>query len=233
MQGQHGWPPDCNIIVGNNITGNTEYGVFLYLTTSDNIFYHNNFLNNTHHAATYPGFPSLHFWDNGLEGNYWSNYTGADANQNGIGDTPHAIDANNTDYYPLMGTFHSFKTLPGYDVNVISNSTIEGFQYFESNSTIKMYVSNMTANQTHGFCRISIPYGVMSEPFSVTIDGANPTYWNYTLYDNGTHRWIYFEYEHTLREIVIIPEFPAFLIPPLFMIATLLAVIIYRRKHSM
>ena len=31
----------------------------------------------------------------------------------------------------------------------------------------------------------------------------------------------------------VIPEFPSFLILPLFMIATLLAVIIYRRKHSM
>ncbi len=127
--------------------------------------------------------------------------------------------------------FHSFNTTLGKYVNVISNSTIDSFRYFESNSTIRMYVSNVTANQTHGFCRISIPYEVMSEPFNVTIDGANPTYWNYTLYDNGTHRWIYFEYEHTTREIVIIPEFPSFLILPLFMAATLLAVIIIRRKH--
>ena len=31
----------------------------------------------------------------------------------------------------------------------------------------------------------------------------------------------------------IVPEFPSFLILPLFMIATLLAVVVYRRKHSM
>jgi len=31
----------------------------------------------------------------------------------------------------------------------------------------------------------------------------------------------------------VIPEFPSFLVLPLFMIATLLAVIVYRRKHSM
>jgi hypothetical protein len=30
-----------------------------------------------------------------------------------------------------------------------------------------------------------------------------------------------------------IPEYPSFLLPPLFMISTLLAVILYRRKHSM
>ncbi len=129
-----------------------------------------------------------------------------------------------------MGMFHSFNTTLGKYVNVISNSTIDSFRYFESNSTIRMHVSNMTADQTHGFCRVSIPYEVMSEPFTVTIDGANPTYWNYTLYDNGTHRWIYFEYEHTTREIVIVPEFPSFLVLPLFMTATLLAVIVSRRN---
>jgi hypothetical protein len=96
-----------------------------------------------------------------------------------------------------------------------------------------MQVSNMTANQTHGFCRISIPYEVMSEPFNVTIDGANPTYWNYTLYDNGTHRWIYFEYEHSTREIEIIPDFSAIITFPLFMIATLLIAIISRKKRTL
>ena len=35
------------------------------------------------------------------------------------------------------------------------------------------------------------------------------------------------------QDLDSIPEFPSFLILPLFMIATLLAVIIYRRKHSM
>ena len=32
---------------------------------------------------------------------------------------------------------------------------------------------------------------------------------------------------------IVIPEFPSFLILPLFMIATLLVVTVYRRKHSM
>jgi len=219
-----------NTVVGNNITRNSDYGVFLFAYIHDNIFYHNNFLGNTHHVGTY--LPSVHVWDNGYPsgGNYWSNYTGVDLNHDGMGDTEYIINANNTDYYPLMGPFHSFSTTLGLHVKVISNSTIESFQYFASNSTIIMHVSNMTANQTRGFCRISIPYEVMSEPFNVTIDGANPTYWNYTLYDNGTHRWIYFEYEHTTRKIVIIPEFPAFLILPIFMIATLLAVKARKKK---
>ncbi len=216
-----------NVLIGNTISNNSR-GIYLAWGSDYNVLFHNNLVSNTVQVSV----TTVNTWDYGYPsgGNYWSNYTGVDLNHDGIGDTEHFIDANNTDNYPLMGMFHSFNTTLGKYVNVISNSTIEGFQYFESNSTIRMHVSNMTANQTHGFCRISIPYEVMSEPFNVTIDGANPTYWNYTLYDNGTHRWIYFEYEHTTLEIVIIPEFPSFLILPLFMVATLLAVMVYRKQ---
>ena len=41
-------------------------------------------------------------WDNGSQGNYWSNYTGTDNNGDGIGDTPYLVYENNQDNYPLM-----------------------------------------------------------------------------------------------------------------------------------
>jgi hypothetical protein len=79
---------------------------------------------------------------------------------------------------------------------------------------------------------VSLPYDVLSPPFNVTIDGANPTYWNYTLDDNGTHRWIYFEYAHSTKEVVIVPEFPSAFILPLFIALSLLVAIAYRRKQA-
>jgi hypothetical protein len=44
---------------------------------------------------------------------------------------------------------------------------------------------------------------------------------------------IYFEYEHSSLEIVIVPEFPSVFIMSLFMTATLLVVMGYRRKHTL
>jgi len=134
-----------------------------------------------------------------------------------------------------MGMFSCFNTTLGKSVNVVSNSTIESFEYFESNRTIRMHVSNMTSNQTFGFCRVCISHTLMNvSNIEVIInDGLTPVlYHNYTLYDNTTHRWICFAYEHSIHEIIIIPEFPSLLILPIFMIGTLLAVIVYRRKKG-
>ncbi|UCG37183.1 MAG: right-handed parallel beta-helix repeat-containing protein, partial [Candidatus Bathyarchaeota archaeon] len=132
-----------NTLSENNVSSNAYDGIFLYDSLNNRIF-HNNFVDNVQQVNIVPsGYPNS--WDNGLEGNYWSNYTGTDTDYNGVGDTPHVIDAGNTDYYPLMGPFHGFNTSLGKSVNVISNSTIDSFRYFESNSTIRMHVSNMTA----------------------------------------------------------------------------------------
>jgi parallel beta-helix repeat protein len=241
-----------NTIFENNIKNN-GYGIFLYDSSNNtffgnwiadneygispcpdypNRFYHNNLINNTQQVY-FEDSGYTNFWDNDFEGNYWSNYTGVDLNHDGIGDIPHVLDADNQDNYPLMGLFNSFSTSLGYHVNVISNSTIQSFEYFESNTTIKMYVSNMTTNQEFGFCRIAIPRTLMNvSAISVIIDdGLIPVlYPNYTLYDNGTHKWIYFAYEHSIREIDIIPEFPSLIILPSLIVATLLIVIVYKTK---
>jgi len=218
----------CNRIIRNNITANTDTGMWLY-SSSENLVHHNNFIENLVQIYT---FKSCNVWDDGFEGNYWSNYAGVDLVHDGIGNSLHFIDANNTDNYPLMGMFFIFNTSVGNCVNVISNSTIEDLQYFKSNSTIKMHVSG---EEGFVFCRVSIPHVLMNvNNVSVIIDdGLTPVlHSNYTLHDNGTHRWIYFAYEHSIHEIDIVPEFPSFLILPLFMIATLLAVIVYRKKHN-
>lgn len=109
-----GWSSSNNTIYNNNITRNESYGIFLNASTM-NSFIHNNIVNNGQQVTTFNNV--LDFWDNGFDGNFWSDYNGTDNNQDGIGDTPYVIDANNTDHYPLMvpaviPEFPSFIVLP-------------------------------------------------------------------------------------------------------------------------
>jgi parallel beta-helix repeat protein len=86
-------------ILENNLTSN-YYGLYFQYSTNSNIF-HNGFINNTQQAYTESSTSS---WAKGYPsgGNYWSDYAGADANNDGIGDTPYVIDTNNKDNYPLV-----------------------------------------------------------------------------------------------------------------------------------
>ena len=104
-----------NTIYGNNIKNNFN-GIGFDSSSNNNTIYYNNFINNTYHQVSSEE-GSTNIWDNGREGNYWSDYNGTDANHDGIGDTPYIIDANNTDHYPLMvqyviPEFPTFLVLP-------------------------------------------------------------------------------------------------------------------------
>jgi parallel beta-helix repeat protein len=226
-----------NTVSGNNVTANNGYGITL-ANSSENLIYNNNFVNNTQHVhIETSGYAN--FWDDGVEGNYWSDYNGTDSDNDGVGDKPYEIDENNADRFPLMGEFHKYNIWYielGFTLTLISNSTISNFDVaiWIEHPEYRTIFFDVAGETGYGFCRLCIPKSLMAPPYTVTIDnGQTPvTYYNETLFDNGTHRWIYFAYLHSEHQVEIIPEFPSFLILPLFMIATLLAVIIYRRKHS-
>jgi parallel beta-helix repeat protein len=189
-----------NIISENTIVAN-QNGVTLVFGSSTNRFYHNNFVNNVQQVSS----TSANSWDDGLEGNFWSDYAGADLNNDGIGEVQMVLATGNVDRFPLMGMFQSFATSFDAFVNVISNSTIDDFSFVKSPAdiSITMHVSNTTSAQTLGFCRVTIPHVLMTEPYDVTIDSAAPHYVNFSIYDNTTHRWIYFNYNHSTLEVKI------------------------------
>jgi len=106
-------PSNCNnTIVGNTISDSYRYGVY-FGSSCNNKVYLNNFINNGINACSYI---SIDFWNStrpityeyhGLSytsylGNYWSDYTGIDANGDGVGDIPYILDSSNQDDCPLV-----------------------------------------------------------------------------------------------------------------------------------
>ncbi|MEM4704347.1 MAG: NosD domain-containing protein [Candidatus Bathyarchaeia archaeon] len=194
---------NCTVVW--NVFHNNEWATKIN-ASSQNLLHHNNFLENLNEI--YTSNSSNNSFDDGIEGNFWSSYFGADLNHDGIGDAARSIDENSKDDYPLMGIASCFVAL-NYTTVVISNSTIEKFGYFISNNTIKLHVSNSTQNQSHGFCRIVIPRGLINATDLLVIidDGlTQPLFFNNSIMENETHRWIYFAYEHSSRVIDIVPE---------------------------
>ena len=100
-----------NLVFGNNIIGNAgptamcgSYGISFFGSSNNNIIYANNFIDNKNSAWSndYYALTCHNTWDNGTEGNFWSDYNGTDANKAVIGDTPYTVNNQNVDRYPLM-----------------------------------------------------------------------------------------------------------------------------------
>jgi len=221
-----------NSIISRNNIANNWYGIWLS-NSSDNSIYHNTFADNTHQVYTDVW---VNVWDDGYPsgGNYWDDYAGVDLhggpsqdtnNGDGIGDTLYAIDVNNTDRYPLMGTFSVFNATLEHAVQTVCNSSISDLRF---NGTVLSF-SVTGEGGTVGFCRIRIPTALMNGTYTVFVNGMEVPH-TVLPCSNSTHSYLSFTYNHSTQEVIIIPEFPALIIMPLFMIATL--VIIYRRKYS-
>ena len=109
-----------NNIRNNNVSNNC-CGIWLYYS-SNNVIYRNNFINKFENVdSVYSG----NIWNStepitysysgdtytNYLGNYWSDYTGSDADGDGIGDTPYSIDSDE-DNYPLMEPWENYFAPP-------------------------------------------------------------------------------------------------------------------------
>jgi parallel beta-helix repeat protein len=224
----------------NTITGNTlvnNWNAIIPTYSNSNRIHHNNFINNSQPVHV-GGIKEENSWNNSYPagGNYWSNYDGVDLSRgpyqnvsgsDGIGDTPYIIDIDNQqmDHYPLMGLFSDFNATSEYHVQTICNSSISDFQF--NATAISFNVSG--ENGTTGFCRICIPTALMNDTYKVFVNGTEVSY---TLLpcSNSTHSYLYFTYNHSEQEVLIIPEFPTWTSMLLIIIVLTVAIAIYKRR---
>ena len=130
----------------NNVVNNSV-GIYL-MDAVNNAFYHNSFINNDMHVRYRSQASSqlMNTWDNGSYsgGNYWSDYTGPDANNDGIGGSPYMIDNNNQDRYPLMKPWQPI----GAPAR-ISISSPENIVYTANNVPLNLSVDMSSSNLSY------------------------------------------------------------------------------------
>ena len=124
------WLSSYNTLYGNEVTSN-NVGIKFWDNSGNNEIYRNNIINNAVNADTgnsmntwnspssglysYKGVPYSNY-----TGNYWSTYSGPDANSDGIGDIAHAFPAVGQDVYPLMGPWSGNQIIRAVSLSLTS-----------------------------------------------------------------------------------------------------------------
>jgi hypothetical protein len=118
------------------------------------------------------------------------------------------------------------------NVTVISNSTISDLVapiWIEHPEVIFLKLNATGTEESTGFCRVSFPTVLMNGTYHVFVNGTEVEHILLPC-SSADYSYLYFTYVHSTAEIVIVPEFPSFLVLPLLMTATLLSVATYRRR---
>ena len=157
-----------NTIKNNNIVQN----FFSIEISSDNVFFHNNLIDNIQRAGA--SLWGWNTWDDGYPsgGNYWSdhavtdNYSGPFQNEtgsDGIGDAPYTIDTNNQDNYPLMSPWVAFE---GQTIYIRADGSIDpSGAPVQRKGDLYMLTGNVTSDSD----------GIVIERDNMTLNGTGFT----------------------------------------------------------
>ena len=186
---------NSSVIIRNTVYDN---GIGLKLYESDgNVVFHNNFLGNQKQTDIYNSQNNR--FDNGVEGNYWSNYTGEDADNDAVGDNklPH----EQFDRYPLMGRYQQFNiTKEGdfYSVELISKITMDDQYLNPSKGTLGF---RAFTNETVTVSRLIIPRILVSNASIVTVNNSKPIFKDEKSNETHTILYLVFPPGNSLVEI--------------------------------
>jgi parallel beta-helix repeat protein len=190
-----------NVFSGNTLAGNYPNGATISYSNF-NIFYDNNF-----YDTIQIDLGLINTWDNGREGNYWSNFAGYDSGD-GTSNKTYQVSARNIDRHPLMGSFSGFDAASGgetYRISIISNSTISDFKFGIGEETgNKIIQFNVTGKEsTVGFSRIAIPTALMNTSL-IVLAGQMEIAPTVLKSQNTALNYLYFTYAQSNQTILMI-----------------------------
>jgi parallel beta-helix repeat protein len=195
-----------NLLEGNTVSSNL-YGIRFFASSSNKLC-HNNVIKNTKQIDLVNSHDND--FDDGSEGNFWSDYTGLDMNEDGVGDSTHDVGGEQ-DRYPLMGRFTEFEVQSNgkaFLVSMVSSSLITGFsskRTGEGNTrSIEFNVTSESENQ--GFCRMSFPTALLRGPYVVKT--CDLSWYNITFSTlpstNESCALLHFKYDNSVHSIEIL-----------------------------
>jgi len=185
-------------------------------------------------------------WDNGYPsgGNYWIGYVSPDkfggpyqntTGGDGIGDSPKVIDADDIDHYPLLTlNIRNVSQTPTKD-NVFFTDVVKVdatvTHYFQLEQVIlNCTYTNSSTTWTSYINMTNLEDDIWNGVIPALPVGTNVTY-VIIAQDNSGSTISSKDQGYSFDYPVVIPEFSSTLILPLSMVASLLAVIFYRRKR--
>jgi parallel beta-helix repeat protein len=214
-----------NTVSGNNITNN-DAGITLYSASNNNIS------ENTITATGYYGIELGSSSSNSISGNnITNNYSGGILLSSSSSNT---ISGNN-----VAGNVR------GISLDSSSNNVLSGNNVTNNDYGIELSISSNNFIFYNSFVDNTNQVSIMFSSVNTWDDGSRGNYWSdyrtkyfYATEVDGSGIWntpyvigTNNTDHYPLMAQYVIPEFPSFLILPLFFTLTLLIVIVHRRKH--
>lgn len=144
-----------NNILTNNSAYSNLVGIEINSVYLNNTIYKNKMYNNSINAVNDNSTNCR--WNTSVFGNYYDNITSVDNNNDGINDIPYSIDANGTDYLPLIVTSKAE-----------SPDNVSGFSPF-------IITTNLTDHASVGIQNVSLYFNLSNSSGIYTFYGNNLT----------------------------------------------------------
>jgi parallel beta-helix repeat protein len=199
------------------------YGMGLSTPSADNTIVHNNFNNiNQFFYENYWISMDPNIWDNGAEGNYWSDYktkypNATEKDHSGIWDTKYVIDENNTDNCCLVKNWNQTRYFDvpwgqkDFTVTTQSDATIAGIDFNQTKRQCSITVTAPMGKEQ--YCNITIPKELLdatADNWTIIHSREVP----FIIVSNATHTSLYFTFDYSTNFVNVKGTNPVDMVKP-------------------